>query len=487
MYILKNAVISITRNKSRNILIGIIILVISCTTAITLAIKNSSSELIASYASKYDVVASIGINRESMMGSFKPKDSEDNKENMREKYASISNLTVDQIKKYGDSDYVKSYYYSISMGVNSSLEPASATSNNGNMPKDIPGRGGGIGKGFTNQTSGDFTLTGYSSYEAMNEFLSGNYSIISGEIFEDFESSSCVINSELATLNSIEVGDTITIKDAEDASLTYKLKVTGIYEEKSGTDNTNNMSMFANSVNNIITNTSFVSTMVNKNDELTSVITPSFVLKSKDVIDEFEAELKDKGLNEYLMVTTNLEQIEGATSTISNVSSFATTFLIITLIIGAIVLFVINMINIRERKYEIGVLRTIGMKKSLLTLQFLSELLIVSVISLFIGAGIGACLSVPVSNSLLKSEVEESKNQINDVQKNFGRGNEDKRFERVNGVAQIQAYDSIDAVVDIKVLGQLLAIGIILTLVSGSASMISIQKFSPLTILKERT
>ena len=56
----------------------------------------------------------------------------------------------------------------------------------------------------------------------------------------------------------------------------------------------------------------------------------------------------------------------------------------------------------------------------------------------------------------------------------------------VNGFATVEAIDSIDAVVDFKVLGQLFIIGILLTLISSSASMISIQKFSPLTILKER-
>ena len=55
---------------------------------------------------------------------------------------------------------------------------------------------------------------------------------------------------------------------------------------------------------------------------------------------------------------------KNVTESVDNVKIFATTFLIITLIIGGVVLVVINMINIRERRYEIGVLRTVGMKKS---------------------------------------------------------------------------------------------------------------------------
>lgn len=191
-------------------------------------------------------------------------------------------------------------------------------------------------------------------------------------------------------------------------------------------------------------------------------------------------------MSEYLSVSTNLDEVDSATSTISNVANFATTFLVITLIIGGIVLFVINMINIRERKYEIGVLRTIGMKKSLLTCQFISELLIVAIVSLLVGAGIGACISVPVSNNLLEQEITSAKEETVDINKNFG-GTDKQKFDHVSGVASVQAFDSIDAVVDAKVLGELFVIGILLTLISSSASMISIQKFSPLTILKERS
>ena len=56
-----------------------------------------------------------------------------------------------------------------------------------------------------------------------------------------------------------------------------------------------------------------------------------------------------------------------------------------------------------------------------------------------------------------------------------------------NGIISISAYDSIDAVVNIKVIIELLGIGITLVLISSLAAMINIQRFSPLTILKERS
>lgn len=49
MYILKNAITSIKRNKGRNLLIGLIIMVISVAVTVTLAINNIATSLIKTY------------------------------------------------------------------------------------------------------------------------------------------------------------------------------------------------------------------------------------------------------------------------------------------------------------------------------------------------------------------------------------------------------------------------------------------------------
>ena len=491
MYILKNALTSIVRNKGRNLLISIIILVTSCAISVTLAISNSSSSLIKSYESKYEVEATIGMNRKNMMKDFNPSDRENSKNSMQEMFTSASSVTVSDIKSYADSKYVKSYYYTMQIGVNAEdLEKAEMTSSSNN---DFRGEKPNGKENFKNESSGDFTLKGYSSIESMNEFIEGSYTITSGEVSDDFDSNYCLINSELATLNEINVGDTIKVIDSEDDSKTYELVVSGIYEEKK--DNNSGMSMFANSVNKIITNTNFIDKMIENNDNLIASTTPTFILTSSDIVEKFTSELTEKGLSEYLTVQTNLDQVEGATSTISNVKNFAVTFLFITLVIGTVVLLIINMINIRERKYEIGVLRTIGMKKSKVCMQFMFELFVVAFISLITGAGIGATMSVPISNSLLKNEIISSQNESNNIRDNFGKGgmndmdkpNDNFAKNSFKGVAAVQAFDSIDAVVDFKVLLELLGIGLLITLVSSISAITSIQKFSPLTILKERS
>ena len=470
MYILKNAITSIKRNKGRNLLIGLIIMVIAIAVTVTLAINNTATSLIKAYKDKYQVEASITVNRENMMKDFNPNDRENSKSDMKDKFSLASSLTETDIKNYADSKYVKSYYYTSSVKVNSNdLEKAEMSSNN-----DMPERK----KDEDDYSS--FEIKGYSSYDAMNEFISGSYKITDGEIFTDFTSNNCLINSEFATINNLKVGDTITFTDDNDN--TYQLVISAIFEENSS----DNKSMFSSSANTIITSSNFINKMSTTNSELKVSVNPTFILNSKDVVDKFSSELTSKGLDENLMVTTNLESIDESVSTISNVKTFAVTFLVITLIIGAAVLLIINMINIRERKYEIGVLRTIGMKKSKVCLQFILELLIVALASLLLGAGIGSFASVPVSNKLLANEIATSKNENNNIRENFGKNDKfnDKKF---NGVANVEAFDSINATVDVKVLLELLAIGLSLTLISSISATVSIQKFSPLTILKERS
>lgn len=203
MYILKNAITSITINKGRNLLVGLIIMVISVAVTVTLAINNTATSLIKAYKDKYQVEAFITVNRENMMKDFNPNDRENSKNDMKDKFNLASSLTETDIKNYADSKYVKSYYYTSSVKVNSNdLEKAEMSSNNDMLER----------KKVEDDYS-SFEIKGYSSYDTMNEFISGSYKITDGEIFTDFTSNNCLINSELATINNLNVGDTITFTD----------------------------------------------------------------------------------------------------------------------------------------------------------------------------------------------------------------------------------------------------------------------------------
>lgn len=527
MYILKNSVLSISRNKGRNILIGLIILAIACSTTVTLAIRNTANNIVKSYEESNDLIATISFNRSQLMEQFKGGE-EAQKANI-EAFNNIESYTIEDVKKYGESQYLKGYYYTYSTSLNSDTlskatdsfeyeveDTQTSTSTNTKTTTTAGsndfggGRPGGFDQGqmgerhtmtekntttiitkskekfeSTRNLTGDFQLDGYSSYDAMTNFVNGTYKITEGEMISDFSAYQCVISNELATLNEVTVGDTITLKNPT-TETTYDFIVTGIYTDNN--DNDESAKMYSSSANNIVVGSGIVGLLVEEDNTLVTNITPSFILNSKEDIEDFETEIKEKGLNEYYQINTNLDELQNATESIENVKTFATTFLLITLIISSLVLFVINMINIRERKYEIGVYRTIGMSKMKLTIQFMLELVLVTSIALILGAIIGGFLAKPVGNMLLENEIKSTQSEQQQISENFGKsGKADMPEIKFNNREQTKRIDNIEAVVDFTVIFQLLGIGLLLTLMSSLASMISIQRFSPLTILKERS
>ena len=496
MFIFKNAFISIMRNKGRNVLIGAIILVIACACTITLAINNTASDLINSYSNSYQRELTLSFDRKQMMKDFDIK-GESGREQAKKKFENINAFSIDDVKKFAETEHIESYYYTYSFSLNgNNIEKAEIE-----VDSKFGGFGGRPGgKGPMGGSSMDFTLTGYSSVESMSEFINGTYTM--AEIADNawdvaFDGNYVFINKELATYNELALNDKIKLEDAN--GKTYEFKIIGIFEDNEDSADSM-MSMFSNSANTIVTNADALVNIDTKNDNIDGTVNPTFIIDDYANAEAIQTELYEKGLDETYIVETNQEIAEAGVSSVKNVKSFAITFLVITLLIGGIVLFILNMINIRERKYEIGVFRTIGISKLKLTMQFASELLVVAFIALIVGAGIGATMSKPVSNSLLSSEIESATNSRDEMQNNFGgpggmpggmpggnRGGNMPDFNKMSGVPTIQAYDSIDAVVNVTVILELLVIGLSLVFVSSLASMISIQRFSPLTILKERS
>ncbi|MBR4282930.1 MAG: FtsX-like permease family protein, partial [Clostridia bacterium] len=185
-------------------------------------------------------------------------------------------------------------------------------------------------------------------------------------------------------------------------------------------------------------------------------------------------------------------------------------FLIVILIIGAIILVVLNIFNVRERKYEVGVLTAMGMKKWKVATQFVCEILIVTMVAIIIGAGIGAVSSVPVTNALLAGQVESQNAQQTEREQNFGRpgnfgggfpggempsdmpsnipddvGGGNNPFENMFGGAA-DYITEVNSAMNLTVVLQMLCVGLFLTLVASMASVLFIMRYDPLKILANR-
>ena len=96
MYLLKNAWKSLTRSVGRNILIGLIVLVISVSCCIGLSIRQAAEQAREQTLESLSVTAQISVDRQSMMQQSMMGEGGFDKSQMM----SIPNLTIEEMQTY---------------------------------------------------------------------------------------------------------------------------------------------------------------------------------------------------------------------------------------------------------------------------------------------------------------------------------------------------------------------------------------------------
>jgi len=540
MYIIKNALRCIGRSKGRNILIGIIALVIAVSACIGLSIRQAAESAKKSALDGMSITATISYDRAGAMGnmaggrpgvggggfgggSFDPSQFGDI-------MGKSSSLTLEEYLKYAEAESVQDFYYTLTAYFNGSenFSPVSDETDDdsdGELSGDLdsgnsgmPGFPGGMG-GMNFGASGDFSIIGYSSDSSMTAFINGNASIVDGSMFEEGTSELvCVISEELAMYNSLSVGDTIVIANPNLDTETYTLTVSGIY-----TSNENNdfsMSMFGASqdpANRIYMSANALQSILDASEaaaddtKVTGSLNATYSFADVESYEKFEEEVRALGLDEsYAVSSSDISAFESSLAPLNTLSTMAGWFLLVILIIGGIILVVLNIFNVRERKYEVGVLTAMGMKKWKVAAQFMCEILVVTMLAVVIGAGIGAVSAVPVTNALLEGQAQSQSNQQSQMEQNFGRpgdfgggfpggnmpsdmpsdipdmgGGKNNRFENMFGGAA-DYITEVNSAMNLTVVLQMIGVGLLLTLIASAASVLFIMRYDPLKILANR-
>ncbi len=534
MYIIKNALRCISRSKGRNALIGIIVLVIAVSACIGLSIRQAAVSAKEDTLASMSVSATISFDRQAMMGNMMGGEGGFNRDDFIDKMGENDSLTLEEYEKYATAKSVQDFYYTANISLNGNDDFEAVTSEaeeeTDNAQNGMSGGFGGFGgrpNGMMNKSSGDFNIIGFSGDNAMTDFINGTSYISEGKVFEQkTENYDCIISTELATFNDTSVGDIITLVNPNNEDESYELTVVGIYTDQSaneefqimpgGSDPANEIYISYAALDKIISASSEASTTVTDETtgreyetKLSTNLSATYLFADVDAYNSFEAEARELGLgDDYTVSSQDISSFENSLVPLNTLSSMAGWFLIVILIIGAIILIVLNIFNIRERKYEIGVLTAMGMKKGNVALQFLTEIFVVTMAAVFIGVGIGAVSAVPVTNTLLENQITSSTNKSNEIKDNFGRGdmpdmgnmggfggNMQKPegnsggfggIENVFGKDAANYVSEVNSAMNFTVVLQMLGIAVLLTLVAGAVSILFVMRYEPLKILANR-
>lgn len=292
----------------------------------------------------------------------------------------------------------------------------------------------------------------------MESFSKGERVQVEGQLFTQV--GHALISKSLADLNNLKVGDEVTILDPlVDASFKpLTLKISGIYSDytefKPGFHVTNPKNDFI---------TSYVTLKEHQNQagQKLFAVEATYFLKHPDLVDQFNKEAHEMGLHENYKMATNEMSYNKIVKPAENIAHIANVFLYGILGIGSVILILLSIISIRERNYEIGVLRAMGVNKAQVVRGIIYESLIIMTVCLLIGLTLGSLSAQPMSEMLV------STNQA------------------TNGGAVIET-EPIEVSLSGVVVVNVLLVGFGLVIISSSVGVLHTLRYEPMQILSER-
>jgi len=464
MYLITNAMKNLLRNKGRNILIAAVTLAIILSAVVTLTINNAASKVIDGI--RLDLGSRVEIRQDLIQMRQIGLGRED-----------VSFVSINDFIEYARSDYLRTTVFNADMYAWSDTLCAVG---------DDPSNPGGTTR--TND-NGEVVfvetckLVSTSVPESLADFGTLRY-ISSGRMFEGLNE--CIVSEDFALLNGISAGDAIELKGASYArEKSFNLTVTGIYAD--GTQDYANFFMemngrFAdNRRNEIITG---FDTMMSAGWETNSGLDmkTAYYLRDPDEISLFEAEVRSKGIPVTYNVSINQAAYDKVSGPLSSLRSAVMTFMVVILVLGAIVLALISFLAVRERKYEVGVLRAMGMERGKVAFGILMEAVVIAVICLAIGLAAGVAIAQPIADGILEGKVAEveavpTRNValFTAGQSQIGDGSEGFTPE-----SEIQVNLGADVFI------QIIIVTLALAALTGVVGVVVITRYEPLTILRER-
>lgn len=398
MDFIKRAGLYLRQKIGRTALITLVMSAIMIFVLAGIIIQSAAIQATNSAKNSAGTTVTLSADREKAFASMRKRQSSSSSSSSSSSNAAPAAITMPSVKiktaeKIAALSNVAGYQYSNSASVNASGFSAVTTSSSSG--------GGGQGGFGGSSNSGDITISGVSTTAAETNFKSKSYKITSGRgiTAADKNTNNVVIESELATSNSLKVGSTIKVKTTDDDAKTYTLNVVGIYKAKTSSSSQGGPNM-SDPSNTIYTSYTFAGTV---NGDTTSVTSVVYTLTDSSKEKAFTKQAK-KLISSSFSLTSSSETYALLMKPMKNVQSFANKIVWIVGIAGTIILALITVLMIRERRHEIGVLMALGESKFKIVLQLFSELFAVLVLSLVIAGVAGNFVGSAVGKQLVSQQ-----------------------------------------------------------------------------------
>ena len=251
------------------------------------------------------------------------------------------------------------------------------------------------------------------SFEATNNtkrnilFSSRVFTIKEGKNIEENDKNSIIVHEEFAKQNNLKLGDEVNLEllDIEESGKikSHKFKIIGIFSGKKqetytglSSDFSENMMFVDYSTSQEILNKSENNKIANK------ILMYSGSAESTDLALNKLKELKIDESKYFVQKDSNA--FEESLESVSGIKHMIKIMTYSIMLGGIIVLSLILILWLRERIYEIGIFLSIGTSKIQIIMQFIFELLFISIPSIISSLFLGNVLIKVIAGGLINSE-----------------------------------------------------------------------------------
>lgn len=224
-------------------------------------------------------------------------------------------------------------------------------------------------------------MNGITASKSNIDFKSEVLKLEKGRHIEENDKNKIMIHEKFAELNNVNLGD--KIKLSQEGKI-LELEIVGIYSgDKTNTFNGLSSDFIENTVYTDYKSSQELSNLI-ANNKVTSV---EYGVEDPTKLDDVIKAVENLGINN-LMVSKSNKNYELVTSSVESIAKITNMIRIGSVVVGVVILSLILMFLVRERTYEIGILLSLGTSKVNLVLQFIVEVILVTIFGLMIALGI---------------------------------------------------------------------------------------------------
>ncbi|HIC7791261.1 TPA: ABC transporter permease [Listeria monocytogenes] len=429
MNFFKRAWLSMKARKGRSVLQLIIFTVVCVLILSGFTIQSAADKASELAREQLGGTVTLTVDREKQMQAMRDEAaSSDSSSTESKPQFESSPIDVSDANELAKLNHVASYnYYSSTQALASGFDPIESSgdtsSSNDESSTTAETQGPGGGQGGPQMVDADLSISGLLDSATSTDFEAGTSELTSGVAITsaDKDKNVAMVEENLAEENDWKVGDSFTVTSS-DGNTKVTLKIVGIYKTTdSGSDMAQNFS-FLNPYNKVYVPYTVANT-IKGSDYKNTVDSAVYTMDDAANISAFEKETKKVDSIDWdtFKLDANDTLYQQMIGPINSVASFSKNVVYIVSIAGALILGLLVMMQVRDRKYEMGVLLAIGEKRGKLIAQFFVEILIVALVSFGLAAASSHYVAQLAGNQLLAQQ-NSSTNETTTSTENRGPG-----------------------------------------------------------------